>query len=555
MTDQLTDVFDDAPYNDNVDASAGVAVVGADTLSWSGDLDVDQDVTITYSVTVTSLGDGELLNLVTTTDTRGVCVPAADQNEDCTTRHLLGDYNLVKSSDPETGSSVAPGETVTYTVTVTQIGPAPVVGASFVDNLSEVLDDATFVENSIQATAGTATFDEVAGTLSWSGDLDVGDFVTVTYSVTVKDIAGLEADGDALLTNVVTTPGRCVPSDDRLTPCTTEHPVGWYEYSKTSVPTPGSTVGVGDTVTYTVEVAERGQAPVMGATLSDTLADVLDDATYVADSLTSSSGTASIDEAAGTLSWTGDLAVDQIVTIEYSVTVTDDGDGHLLNVVTTTDNRGACVPAADENPDCTTEHHTPEPNAPGLEILKDVDRTVVELGGTVNYTITATNTGGFDYTAETPAVLVDDLSDVLDDAAWVGNAAASTGTVSFTTPELTWSGPLAAGDSVTITYSVRVNDTVTGSRELNNTVIGPPISNCPPANPAGEAVLAVAAAIDRRLSHRDRSRRATGAAAPGDSGTCPRHQLARSGPPLRRPAVDPARPDSPRSIPSTTDHT
>ena len=41
--------------------------------------------------------------------------------------------------------------------------------------------------------------------------------------------------------------------------------------------------------------------------------------------------------------------------------------------------------------------------------------------------------------------MTDDLTGVLDDATYNGNAAASTGTVSFTSPALTWTGSLAPG--------------------------------------------------------------------------------------------------------------
>jgi hypothetical protein len=51
------------------------------------------------------------------------------------------------------------------------------------------------------------------------------------------------------------------------------------------------------------------------------------------------------------LTWHGDLAIGQVVTITYSVTVNDNGDGAIKNVVTSPDKTAACVPAADQNPD------------------------------------------------------------------------------------------------------------------------------------------------------------------------------------------------------------
>ena len=192
--------------------------------------------------------------------------------------------------------------------------------------------------------------------LSWQGRLEVGESATITYSVRVNDIAGLEGDTNTLLDNVVTSPGCELPDD-----CRTQHPVGWYEYSKTSAPGTGSAVEVGDEVIYTVVVTQRGPAPVVGASLSDDLSNVFDNAEYqnnvIADNndVDAEPGTASI--TGDTLSWSGDLAVGEVVTIRYSVVVDTVGDFEMLNVVTSTDTtRSHCVPAADGNPNCTTRH-------------------------------------------------------------------------------------------------------------------------------------------------------------------------------------------------------
>ena len=58
-------------------------------------------------------------------------------------------------------------------------------------------------------------------------------------------------------------------------------------------------------------------------------------------------------------------------------------------------------------------------------------------GGTVHYTLTITDTGQTPYTGIT---VTDDLTGLLDDAAYGGDAAATAGSVSFTSPDLTWAG-------------------------------------------------------------------------------------------------------------------
>jgi uncharacterized repeat protein (TIGR01451 family) len=371
VTDDLSAVFDDATWNNDLQASAGQATLDGSTLAWTGDLAVGQVVILTYSVTVNADNDYTLVNVVTSDDHRSRCVPAADGNPDCTTDHYVGDYEVVKTSDPTSGSEVEPGDVVTYTVVVRHFGVAEVAQASFEDDLSRVLDDATW-NGGAEATAGEVSYTQP--TLSWSGPLALGDVVTVTYAVTVT------AEGDRFLKNVVTTDGQCVPAEGRgddprteaqpvdgadplaAGACTTEHINGAYTYSKTSDPVPGAEVTEGEVITYTVTVAHVGTAPVEDAVVTDDLSGVLAVASWNGDA-TASSG--QVSTSGDQLTWTGDLEVEQVVTVTYSVTVGGAPQATIHNVVTSPDERGVCVPAADGNPDCQTAHHTPaEPVLP-----------------------------------------------------------------------------------------------------------------------------------------------------------------------------------------------
>lgn len=127
----------------------------------------------------------------------------------------VANYTTVKTSDPASGTTVASGQKVTYTVTVTQNGSAPAT-ASFTDDLTAVLDDADYNKD---AAASIGTVSVVGGGLSWNGTVPVGGTATITYSVTVK-----ATSGDKTLTNVVTSDG-CVPTDGQTPDCTTTHRV------------------------------------------------------------------------------------------------------------------------------------------------------------------------------------------------------------------------------------------------------------------------------------------------------------------------------------------
>ncbi|MFJ6533461.1 hypothetical protein [Microbacterium sp. NPDC091662] len=165
-----------------------------------------------YTITAADLDAGAVVNTATGTGTPPGKPPVITPPD--TTETPVGSYTVIKKSDPASGSSVAAGSVITYTLTVTQRGLAAVPGAVLEDDLTAVLDDAAY-NGDASASAGTVSFDETTGTLSWGGDLAAGDVVTITYSVTV----GTRGDGD--LVNTVTGPGcstACTTTHDRVPP-------------------------------------------------------------------------------------------------------------------------------------------------------------------------------------------------------------------------------------------------------------------------------------------------------------------------------------------------
>ena len=102
-------------------------------------------------------------------------------------------------------------------------------------------------------------------------------------------------------------------------------------------------------------------------------------------------------------------------------------------------------------------------STPQLTISLSASPSTAVPGGTVHYTVTATNSGSAAYSA---ATFTDSLSGVLDDATYNSDASASSGGVSYTSPNLTWTGSLAVGATATITFSVTVNNPDTGDKSL-----------------------------------------------------------------------------------------
>jgi uncharacterized repeat protein (TIGR01451 family) len=160
----------------------------------------------------------------------------------------------------------------------------------------------------------------------------------------------------------------------------------------------------------------------------------------------------------------------------------------------------------------TLDTNTVTDFVPALTITKTADVSQTAPGDTVHYTITVADTGQTSYTG---ATLTDSLSGVLDDATYDNDAAATTGTASFTSPNLLWTGDLAVGGTATITYSVTINDPETGNLTLANTVSSAtPGSTCPPgsSDPRCSATVTVVAGV---LSISAPATADLGAAAPG----------------------------------------
>jgi len=457
LSDDLSAITDDAVYNG--DATNGATVAGS-ALTWAGPLAVGATVTITYSFTVDNplRGDGTLTNAVVPTDSSGSCVTAAQ----CTTTTSVKALGVTKSASQTTALE---GDTITYTIEVTNIGKVDYADASFTDNLAQVTDDAAYIAGSLTNGATLSS-----GVISWHGPLAVGATELITYQVKV---ASPDRGNHSLNNSVVTPPGtggNCDPGSTDPA-CTTIVPVRSFHVVKKSDVTdfvPGDVVAYTITVTNTGQVDYPAGAP---ASFTDDLAQVLDDADYQADA-TASGGT--VDVTAGVLSWSGALPVGASVTVTYSVQIKnpDPGDKVLTNVVVTPAGSGANCPAGSTDPQCGVTIP-----GPSLEVQKSASAATVLAGGVLTYSLHITNNGTVDFTSAAPATITDDLSGVLDDATYNGDANHGA-TVSGST--LRWSGPLAIGASITISYSVTAKTKGAGDRLLDNAVSTPPgtPSNC-----------------------------------------------------------------------------
>ncbi|MCL2085692.1 DUF11 domain-containing protein [Candidatus Saccharibacteria bacterium] len=402
-------------------------------------------------------------------------------------------------SDP---TQYVAGANISYTLTVTNHSPNGVPSSGF------------FITDTIDARTAIISMDEncyispddPTGTtiICTSGTLAAGASQSFNITVSTPTTFGLTP----CIGNTATVTGNEAdpnPSNDTSDVQNCTAPDG-YIISKTATASNPRHVRPGDTVTYTITLQNTGEedytSPAALAAFVDDMSDVLDDAVYNYDCLTmTADGSESCTLVGTTLSWNGNLLIGETKTVTYSVTVNDpDGTGNqqLNNVVIATGTDGSC------SGECSTQTLVGDPEYRINKTVTNWDKVpITEItpdGTTPNdwliYTIAIENTGSSPYTAGYPLMIEDDLSDVLDDAVIGADIYASYGSPSYREAPagspansplihgktLSWSGPLAIGQTVYITYMVRVlplSDNPTGNQIMTNIVS--------PAGPNGPA--------------------------------------------------------------------
>ncbi|MGW2226670.1 DUF7927 domain-containing protein [Streptomyces formicae] len=500
VQDDLEGVVDEAAYNDDAkatvdgEATANRPSYAAPLLTWTGDIPRGKSVEIVYTVTLPETlrtgTDRRLVNEVSS-ETPGSTCRKAVAAAACTTSTGVSDTTLKKSVSP--GRPQA-GEKVTYTVEVRNAGRADSKGYTFTDDLADVLDDARWNGDAAADTGPEPVFDAGAKKLTWTGDVPAGEVVTITYSVTVGSPPG----GDQRLTNRVTSPkpgSNCPPWPARSGPeCATgtTGDDGVVRRLRIAHTVDKAVARPGEKVTYTVRITNPGSAPYERPAATVGLDEVLDDATYNGDAAAdvgevrvtgAPSGRALLAARAdrADVRWSAArLAPGEQAVVTYSVTVRKppSGDATMTSYAFTPGQPSNCPVDDDSRRECLARTTIKGDAAAALTYAKSYQGPhEPRPGDVVTYTVTVANRGEGDAKG---AGFTDDLSRVIDDAAYRRDARATGGSVSYAAPVLRWRGDVAAGRAVSVTYSFEVRKAERlGDRTLTNRIVSTgPGGNC-----------------------------------------------------------------------------
>ena len=353
------------------------------------------------------------------------------------------------------------GDTLTYTMTVGNTGTADATGVTATETLPAGV---TFVS----AAPSTGTFDSTSGL--WSvGTVAVGTTQTLTVTATVN--TGTE--GSTVVDRFEVSPPPGVGAPEVENPCLDDAAQSCA--STDILPPPGSpeliqsknvdetTAVPGDTLTYSMGVANDGTAAAAGVTATDTLPAGV---TFVA---ADTHGAGTYDSSTGM--WTiGTVASDASATLTITATVNTGTEATTqINrfAITST---GVPVVVLDACADVTTEScaSTSIPGVPHLVQNKTVDQTSAAVGATLTYTMTLANTG----TGDATGVVAQDAL-----PAGAGFVSADTnGSGTFDAATGAWNiGSIAVGVTATLTVTATIQPQAAGSTLVNAfQVVEPP---------------------------------------------------------------------------------
>jgi uncharacterized repeat protein (TIGR01451 family) len=270
--------------------------------------------------------------------------------------------SIIKTDSPD---PVLLGQNVTYTITVTNNGPATATGVTVTDNLPS---SATFVSAtpSQGSCSGTSTVTCNIGTIANGASKTITIVATPTVAGTIKNKASV--------TGNQSDPNTSNNTDYESTLVTQ---LANLSITKTDSPDP---VLLSQNLTYNLTVMNGGPSPATGVLVTDNLPSSV---TYV--SATPSQGSCTHYGNSVTCSL-GNMANGATATVTIVVTVNSTG------TISNTANVTGCVSDPNTSNNSSTASTTVNPSA-NLSITKTDSPDPVTAGGTLTYTLTVSNAG------------------------------------------------------------------------------------------------------------------------------------------------------------------
>jgi uncharacterized repeat protein (TIGR01451 family) len=404
---------------DNAVVSMGSWTLSGSEISWDvGSLDVGEFAILNVEVRPTVVGT--VINTATTSGNEHDPNSTNNMSSVESTVIASADLSITKSAFPE---PVPIDQLVTYTLTITNNGPSPATQVCVAD----ILPGSVLYVGS-ESSQGTCTHS--GSTVKCAiGVLDPGTSVVVTVIVrpqstgtvhNTASVTALESD-PATGNNSATADTTVIPSAD-------------LAISKSASPDP---VPIGELLTYTVSVMNRGPSAASAVTVTDPLP-----AGMTFASASSTQGSCSHSGGVVTCDL-GQLALGAMTTV--TITVEPQVEGVISNT--------AEVAAAEFDPEpCNNSATVDSEVIPGVDLAVSCSGSPdpVSVGDTLVYTISVANLGK---RTATGVVVRDELPENVDFV----TASSSQGSCSYFEGEVTCLiGELESGATASVTITVEV---------------------------------------------------------------------------------------------------
>ena len=347
---------------------AGLTFVSATPSTGPGTYDSVTGVWAVGTVTTTTPQTLTILATVVSASprTNTATISAADQFDPIANNNTSGATETPQRADLALTKSVSDptpnvGEQITFTITLTNSGPSAASGVQLTDLLPAGLTLVTDDPSQGTYTAGTGLWDVGAvvnvgsATLTITATVDSPDARTNTATITASDQFDPDTGNDTA--SATETPRR---ADLVMTKAVSD-----------------STPNVGETITYTLTVANSGPDTATGVTVMDLLPTGV---TFVSDNASQGA----YDEVTGL--WTvGTLAVAATPTLAIMVTV--NAPNQIVNTATVDGDQ------FDPNPGNNTSSTSSDPQAADLSIVKTVNDPTPNVGEQITFHVSLTNSG------------------------------------------------------------------------------------------------------------------------------------------------------------------
>ncbi|WP_308525084.1 SdrD B-like domain-containing protein [uncultured Tissierella sp.] len=424
---------------------------GATFSPWTGSYDIGtllngETRTILIRGTVSPTATGTITNTANVTSTTPD--PNPDNNTSTTTTEVnaLADIGVVKTGTP---NPVMSGETLTYTIDVSNFGPSDAENVVLTDAIPAEITGAEF------STDGGVTFSP------WTGSYNIGTLLNgETRTILIRGTVSPSATGIITNTaNVTSTTPDPNPSNNTSTVDVLVQESADISVIKTARPNP---VMAGEIIVYTIEVSNAGPSNAQNVILQDNISTTITGAEF------------SVNGGATWNPWTdsysiGTLAAGDSRTILIRGMVSTSATGIIRNT--------ASVTSTTEDPNPSNNTSTVDvlvQESADISVIKTARPNPVMAGEIIVYTIEVSNAGPSD---AQNVILQDNISTTIARAEFSADEGATwspwTGSYNI--------GTLAAGASRIIIIrgivSKTATRTITNTAEVTSTTPDPNPNN------------------------------------------------------------------------------